>query len=415
MLSSRYALLIGALLATGLLLNGFIAWKDRDLVRKGYPDFTIFYSAGKIVRAGMASSLYDESVEFQTQVQFAPGVRIRHGALPYNHPPFEALLFVPFSFLAYLPAYLTWNAVNLGLLCMALRILRPHVALLQTRSLWVWFLCAVAFFPIFACLLQGQDMLLFFFLLVAAYVSLRQGSDLLAGCWLGMGMFRPHLVLPLAIILLFSGKRKAVLGVAGSASAMAAISIAVVGWRGFLNYPSQVWSLEQVMGRGFIFRGDMPNLRGFVVAFFRDGQPLALTLTAVASVFLLILAIRLFRSAEHEGNLELGFSASVLVAVLVSYHAFVYDLGLLFLPAIFLADRARLTPRDEMRRVRWESVVSVVTLFSTPLLLFLLLQLKHLNFLAPVLLLWLWGLTQEISHSHGHGLSPGVSSTAARS
>ncbi len=52
-----------------------------------------------------------------------------------------------------------------------------------------------------------------------------------------MGMFRPHLVLPLAIILLFSGKRKAVLGIAGSALAMAAISIAVVGWRGFLDYP----------------------------------------------------------------------------------------------------------------------------------------------------------------------------------
>ncbi len=126
-------LLIGALLATGLSLNGFMAWKDRDLVRKGYPDFTIFYSAGKMVRAGMASSLYDESVEFQTQVQFAPGVSIRHGALPYNHPPFEALLFVPFSFLAYLPAYLAWNAVNLGLLCMALRILRPHVRVIADQ------------------------------------------------------------------------------------------------------------------------------------------------------------------------------------------------------------------------------------------------------------------------------------------
>ena len=415
MLSSRYELLIAALLVTGLALDGFIAWQGRDLIGKGYPDFTIFYSAGKMVRAGQASSLYDESAEFQTQIQFATGVSLRHGALPYNHPPFEALLFVPFSFLAYLPAYLTWNALNLGLLCMALRMLSPHVALLQTRPLWVWFLCAAAFFPIFACLLQGQDMLLFFLLLVAAYVSLKRGSDLLAGCWLGMGMFRPHLVLPLAIILLFSRRRKAVLGVVGSTLAMAAISIAVVGWRGLLTYPSQVWSLEQVMGRGSIFRGDMPNLRGFVVAFFRDSQPLALTLTAVASVFLLILAIRLFRSADGQGNLELGFSAAVLVAILVSYHAFIYDLGLLFVPAIFLVDRARLTPGDEMRRLRWQSVVSVAALFFTPLLLFLLLQLKHLNFLAPVLLLWLWGLTQEISHHHGHGLSPGVSSTAAMS
>src|SRR5216683_6185565 len=180
MLSSRYTLFIGALVATGLLLNGFIAWKDRDLVRKGYPDFTIFYSAGKMVRAGMASSLYDERVEFQTQLQFAPDVSIRHGSLPYNHPPFEALLFVPLTFLPYLPAYLAWNAASLGLMGLALWLLRPHVPLLRTGSLAVWILCAVAFFPIFICLLQGQDMLLFFFLLAMAYVCLKEGSDFVA-------------------------------------------------------------------------------------------------------------------------------------------------------------------------------------------------------------------------------------------
>ena len=72
MLSSRYALLIGVLLATGLALDGFMAWQDRDLVRKGYPDFTIFYSAGKMVRTGMAGSLYDERAEFQTQRSSRP-------------------------------------------------------------------------------------------------------------------------------------------------------------------------------------------------------------------------------------------------------------------------------------------------------------------------------------------------------
>ena len=149
MLSSRYAPFIRALLVTGLLLNAFMAWTNRDLVRKGYPDFTIFYAAGTMVRSGMAGSLYDERAEFQTQRQFAPEVSTRHGALPYNHPPFEALLFVPLSFLAYLPAYLAWDAVNLGLLVLALLLLRRHVPILQTRPLRVWVLCAVAFFPVF--------------------------------------------------------------------------------------------------------------------------------------------------------------------------------------------------------------------------------------------------------------------------
>jgi len=124
-----------------------MTWTDRDLVRKGYPDFTIFYSAGTMVQSGMAASLYDERAEFQTQRQFAPEVSTRHGALPYNHPPFEAVLFVPLSFLAYLPAYLTWDAVNLGLLVLALLLLRRHVPICQHDE---FFANAVRLFEIVA-------------------------------------------------------------------------------------------------------------------------------------------------------------------------------------------------------------------------------------------------------------------------
>jgi Glycosyltransferase family 87 len=396
--SSRYTLFIGILLASGLALNGFMAWQDRDLVRKGYPDFTIFYGAGKMVRAGAAGSLYDERAEFQAQRQFAPDVSIRHGSLPYNHPPFEALLFVPLTFLSYFPAYLAWDAVSLSLLGLAMVRLRPHVPPLRGQSLAVWILCALAFFPIFICLLQGQDMLLFFFLLTAGYVSLKEDADFLAGCWIGLGIFRPHLVLPLAIILLFSRRWKSVFGIACSSLAMAAVSIGVVGWRGFLDYPTYVWKLEQVMGRGAIVPGDMPNLRGFFAIFFRDGGPAALAFSALGSVFLLLLAIRLFRQAAHAENLELGFSVAVLVTILVSYHAFMYDLALLFLPVLLLFGNA-------MGRPRWESAVPVATLFFTPLLMFLWLRLSHLNLLTPVLLLWLWGMAREISLGEGQAHS----------
>jgi hypothetical protein len=389
--------------ATGLALDGFMAWQDRDLVRKGYPDFTIFYAAGKMVRAGMAGSLYDERAEFQTQREFAPDVMVRHGALPYNHPPFEAPLFVPLTFLPYFPAYLAWDAVGLGLLWLAIVLLRPHLAWLQTWSPALWILCAVAFFPIFVCLLQGQDMLLFFFLLTASYVSLKQDADFLAGCCLGLGVFRPHLVLPLAIILLCSRRWKAVFGIACSAGAMAVVSIAVIGWRGFLDYPKYVWKLEQVMGRGSIVPSDMPNLRGFFAIFFRDGSPAALALTAAGSALLMLLAIWLFRRAEAEGNLDLGFSVAVLVTILVSYHAFMYDLALLYLPVLLLFG-------NDLRRARWESVAPVAALFFTPLLMFLLLRLSHLNFLTPILLLWLRGMAREISQAEGS--HSGVASTA---
>lgn len=404
MLSSRYRLLVPALLVTGLALNAFMACKDQDLVRKGYPDFTIYYSAGTMVRSRMATSLYDERAEFRVQRQFAPEVSTRHGALPYNHPPFEALLFVPLASLEYLPAFLIWNAISLLLLGLALMLLRRQLPVLQARPLWMWVVAAVAFFPVFICLLQGQDMLLFLFLLAAAYASLKGGSDCWAGACLGLGVFRPHLVLPLAIILLFSRRRKAILGIAGSAMAMALVSIAVVGWRGFLDYPGYVWRLEKMMGRGSIVPDNMPNLRGFFAIFLHDGRPLALTLTACGSILLLILAVRLFRRAESAGNLELGFSVAVLVAVLIGYHTFIYDLALLFSPILLLAG-------DQAHRLRWQSAVPIAALFFTPLLIFVWLRLSHLNFLTPLLFLWLWAMAKDISQLRSNGSQPTLNGT----
>src|SRR5580658_7697280 len=96
-----------ALLIVGMLcIHAVLFWKARDLVRQGYPDFTIFYTAGKMLRQGLGHSLYDGALQYQVQQSFASGVRIRKGPLPYNHPPFEALIFLPLASLDYAMAYL---------------------------------------------------------------------------------------------------------------------------------------------------------------------------------------------------------------------------------------------------------------------------------------------------------------------
>src|SRR5882757_11395393 len=96
-----------------LAIHLTIAWDSIDLIGKGYPDFTIFYSSGSILTQGLGRQLYDEPTQYRVQQQFAAGVSIRQGPLPYNHPPFEALAFVPFSFLSYPVAYCLWNLFNL--------------------------------------------------------------------------------------------------------------------------------------------------------------------------------------------------------------------------------------------------------------------------------------------------------------
>jgi hypothetical protein len=203
-----------------------MAWKDWDLVRKGYPDFTIFYSAGKMVRAGMARSLYDERVEFQVQRQFAPNVSIRHGALPYNHPPFEALLFVPFTHLPYLPAYLAWNAVNLGL--MGVRSCLRHLPFCRPERFGSR-AGGGRIFPIFICL-RGQD---------SFSISFRWWGLCVSNSWVGFsggmlaGLGSPSaLVLPLVIVMLLAPGGGGS-GVAYSSSPVAKVSVAVIGCTDF--------------------------------------------------------------------------------------------------------------------------------------------------------------------------------------
>jgi hypothetical protein len=394
-LALRFRQFLPVLLATGLALNAFLAWHDRDLVRKGYQDFTTYYAAGKIVRAGMAGSLYDQSLQFRVQREFAPDVIIRHGPLPYIHPPFEALLFVPLTFLPYFAAYLVWDALNAVMLVVTLLLLRPHIPLLR-KSFAISAVAVFVYFPAFVCLLQGQDMIIVLLLLTLVYTSLQKGRYAQAGLWLGAGVFRPQLVVPIVLILVCDRRFRSVLGFACSALAASLISIATVGWREFLDYPRYVWQLEQHLGRGAILPTAMPNLRGFVAIFTRDGYALSLIFTFAASLFVLILAVHLFRCAEHAERLDLAFSVAVLVSVLVSYHAFMYDLSLLLLPILFMVNFAVSKNGD----MHWSSVLPIALLFFTPLLMLLALGLGRLNFLVPVLLLWLSGIRREIVRLH---------------
>ena len=63
-----------------LLLHLVLFWRVRDVIAKGYPDFTTFYMAGKMVRVGLRHELYDLASEWRVQQEFAPWVSIRQAA-----------------------------------------------------------------------------------------------------------------------------------------------------------------------------------------------------------------------------------------------------------------------------------------------------------------------------------------------
>lgn len=390
-----------ALFLTAMVgIHLFVLWNERDLIRKGYPDFTIFYSAAKIITHGMGGRLYDPEVQYRAQQEFASGVSIRHGALPYNHPPFEALVFIPFTWLPYLAAYIAWDGMNLLLLALVLWLLRADFPQLQSAGLARGLFVLLAYFPVCVALLQGQDMILLLLLLTLAFVSLKRGSELAAGCWLGMGLFRFHLVLPLVFILLLRKRYKVFFGFLAVAALLAAVSAAIVGWRGMWDYPHYVWYVEQTMGHGAIVPSDMPNLRGLLATLLTDRIPkLALqSITAVLSGALLIFAVRKWQPGSAGTKFDLQFSLSIVVTVLISYHAFAYDLCLLLIPILLIANYLQ-GPTEFERTARLMLLGPVFVLFLSPLLMLLWLHYGQLNLLALVLGVWAWGIAREISRA----------------
>lgn len=384
-------------------MTGFhivFAWGARNGLRKGYQDFTIFYSAGKTLNLGLGDHLYDDQVQWRIQQSFASGVVIRKGPLPYNHPPFEALLFVPFARLPFFTAFLCWDLLSVAILMAVPLILRPHIKLLQRASAMWFVLASLAFFPVCVSLIQGQDTVLMLLLFALTYMALTRNADFYAGCFLGLGLFRFHQVLPVVLILWLGRRVKTIFGFALSGIVLGLISLGLVGWHTLLSYPVYLWRVESDLQRGPIVPLDMPTLRGLLYASLSPYAPMILinVLIAGLSLGLIVFAAARWRSATDRMNLDLSYSLCLIASFLVSYHAYVYELTALLLPVLLLVNYLFLNWEASIWK-RIKLYVPFFFLFFTPLQMLLWLRYGHFHLFAFVLLLWIWGISDEMIKS----------------
>src|SRR6266567_8652820 len=76
----------------------------------GRADFRQLYAAGYMVKTGQRYELYD--YDLQTQIENNV-VGPSDTPLPFNHLPYEAILFAPLSAFSYRTAYFIFLAINL--------------------------------------------------------------------------------------------------------------------------------------------------------------------------------------------------------------------------------------------------------------------------------------------------------------
>lgn len=358
-------------------MHAWVFFSLRQEVRQGYPDFTAFYAAGKCVQRGLGSQLYSTQTQGRIQQEFASGVKIRNGPLPFTHPPFEAVLFAPLAFLSYSGAYWVWNAVSLVALVAFLLLLGPHTPKLRGWSEALPFLCGLAFFPVFVCLLQGQDSLLLLLLFGLAFAEMKAGRNFVAGICLGLALFRFQLVLPVMAVMLLRRRWKTVAGFAVTAAALVGISAAVVGWRGLMNYPHELLQFSHVQAGGAMNPRIMPNLRGVVAGLAGDGNSAHLFLGAL-SLALLAWAAWKWKAGGGQPEFDLGFGLTLVVAVMVSYHLMAHDLSVLLLPLLVAAEW--LLRERPTGMARWLTVAGIGLLFLSPI--YFLLWFRYQRFSA---------------------------------
>jgi len=85
-------------------------------------DFRAYYIAGYMLRT--SQPLYDSALEMEVQNR---NVSAEAVTVPFLHPAYEALVFVPLSFFNYVKAYWLWFAVNLTILAYVYRLLQPEL------------------------------------------------------------------------------------------------------------------------------------------------------------------------------------------------------------------------------------------------------------------------------------------------
>lgn len=387
-----------------ILLHVAVFWLARHQIVAGLPDFKIFYTAGTMLRRGQGQALYSNALQLETQREFVPLPPNATIPLPYNHPPFEALLFVPITYLSYIHAYCLWILLNLLLAEICIYVIRPWLPVLTSEFPWLLFLAPLVFFPVVFTFMQGQDSILLLAFYCLAYAAFRRGRDVQAGIWLGLSLCKFHLVVPFGVVLLLHRRWRAIGGMLLSAVCEFLVSWGIVGWKELCYYPLYVWHVNREKGVRMIIPEQMPNLRGLFIGWAGSvaAAPWLELLLLAASLGLLLWSSRRWQpgSLQDFRAWNAGFSIAMTVTFLVGYHGYNHDMAILLLPALLILDY--LLSEDAVRATSLKVIVGLM--FVTPLYLLLTVHYKHENLFSLILLAFVVSLARLSNTKSGIAL-----------
>ena len=283
-------------------------------------DFNNVYTAGQLAVEGAPEAAYD--LERHRQAQIALTGNSKSVFFPWPYPP--TFLFVA-SLLALMPyaaAMFTWSIGSLAFFTMALWRIAPtpaHFAILLAMPA-AWLNAFV-----------GQNGALTAGLIGGALLAL-PSRPILAGVFIGLLSYKPHLGILFPIALIAAGHWRAFASAAVTVIALAVASIAAYGTAPWLAFPAQIGHVMALVDAA-----DQPerlqSLLGFAIAI---GAPTSAgTLAQSLLTLALVAAVAwTWRSAAVSFDLKAALLATAVT--LASPYQFVYDLPVLTIAQAYL-------------------------------------------------------------------------------
>ncbi|MBA3944159.1 MAG: DUF2029 domain-containing protein [Herpetosiphonaceae bacterium] len=349
--------LVLLLLLWGVMLmqwSGGGATRDSTGTTLG-PDFMAFYTGARFVLSGQNRQLYDLAAQAAFQERL-DGPRV--GVSGFVNPPQWAIMVAPLGWLSYRAAFTIWTIAMLGCFVASVWLMRPFLPALASR--WgTTTALALGSAPVYFAASAGQNTGLSLLLHVAILRALPRRRDVLAGLLIALGCVKPQFFLALLPLLVLARRWRAVGSALAGLAVVAALGTLVVGpasWPAWIKLTMSTLQVEQQRQIIKLF-----SWQPFWALLLGRGV-VATTLGWLCVAFTACILAWLWLQPMPDEPLR--YAVTVLGIMLISPHMPIYDLGLLVLPVLVLADRI-LSPQIQSSRLIHGTQALLLALYIT--------------------------------------------------
>ncbi|HEY4343952.1 MAG TPA: glycosyltransferase family 87 protein [Parvibaculum sp.] len=335
----------------------------------GY-DFITFWAASHLTLGGEAAAAFDAHRILAAERVAVPA---NSSIFLWHYPPTYQLLVAPLALLPYGFAFLAFVGASIAAYALTLyRFVDQRVATGRDAIFLI-----VAFPGAFICVFHGQNSLYSAALFAGGLLAMERGRPYLAGFVLGFLAYKPQLGLLIPIALFASREWRVFFATGATALGFAALATFILGPDLWLAFFKDMPLVREIMEAGLLPWHKMPSAFVFfrylgVPAFYCYALQALTALGAAACV-----ALIWWRCGAN----RLSWAVLVSATLLVMPYTFDYELAMLGLPLILLANdmAARGATRPEK--------IALIGLYAFPVLLAPVAEHTHFQIGFPMLLL----------------------------